>query len=65
MSLKHVYGSIVCVYMYVYPFIEFIGVFVLSTIINVLFIDYCLLRLLLRFPIYLAYKAWEKTPQKK
>ena len=65
MSLKCLCSSIVCIYDCVYPFIEFIGVFMLCTIINVLFITYYLLRLLLRFPMYLLNRIWENSPQKK
>jgi len=64
MSLKRIYGSIVCVCIYVYPYIEGIVFFVISNIINILFIAYYLLGLLLRFPVYLAHRIWEKAPQK-
>ena len=65
MSFKSLYGSIVYMYVCIYPFIEFIGVFVLCTIINVLFITYYLLRLIVLFPVYIVNRIRENRPQKR
>jgi len=65
MSFKSLYGSIVYMYDYVYPFIEFIGFFVICTIINILFITYYLLRLIVLFPVYIVNRMRENNPQKK
>jgi len=52
-------------YVLIYPYIEGIGVFVISTIVNILFITYYLLRLIFVFPVYIVSRIRENDPQKK